>query len=142
MIFLVQLLLATIYKLKLAGRENCISLHSSFLSVNINIVFFMTVLLLLVLSNTSRFVNSSLDIRSIRNKLYFITENFFDFDILCFSETHFDDLVPLELLKLENFDEPYRNDRTNHGGGVLMYLNSCLAHTRRPGLETYCNESI
>ena len=83
-----------------------------------------------------------LNIRSIRNKLDYIRDNFLDFDILCFSETHLDDLVPLELLKLENFDEPYRKDRTNHGGGVLMYLNSCFAHKRRPDLETYCDESI
>ena len=153
MIFWVLLFLAFIYKLKMACRECCIRLHS-FLRVNINSSFFMTVLLLLLLQAGDIERNpgpseipqdlaiAHLNIRSIRNKLDYIRDNFLDFDILCFSETHLDDLVPLELLKLENFDEPYRKDRTNHGGGVLMYLNSCLAHKRRPDLETYCDESI
>ena len=30
----------------------------------------------------------------------------------------------------------------NHGGGILVYLNSSLLHTRRPDLEIFCNESI
>ncbi|MCG7882866.1 MAG: hypothetical protein JAY96_14895 [Candidatus Thiodiazotropha endolucinida] len=40
------------------------------------------------------------------------------------------------------FDEPYRKDRSNHGGGVMIYLNSNLIHSRRTDLEVFCNESI
>ena len=53
-----------------------------------------------------------------------------------------DDAVSSEQLKLEDFEIPYRKDRTNHGGGLLMYFNSNLAHVRKPDLETYCDESI
>ncbi|MCG8048002.1 MAG: endonuclease/exonuclease/phosphatase family protein [Candidatus Thiodiazotropha taylori] len=84
-----------------------------------------------------------LNIRSIRNKFDFIIDNLSDFDILCFSETHLDGRIPIEALLLsDNFDIPYRKDRTNHGGGVMVYINSELIHTRRPELEIYCNESI
>ena len=34
-----------------------------------------------------------LNIRSIRNKMEYIIDNFLDFDILCFSETHLGKLV-------------------------------------------------
>ena len=40
------------------------------------------------------------------------------------------------------FDIPYRKDRTNHGGGLLVYLNKNIIHSRIPELESYCNESI
>ena len=82
-------------------------------------------------------------IRSIRNKLDFILDNFSEFNILCFSETHLDDNVSTEMLFLTNlYSAPYRKDRINHGGGVLAYLNSSLLHARRPGLEIFCDESL
>ena len=40
------------------------------------------------------------------------------------------------------YDIPYRKDRTNHSGGLLMYLSCELAHTRIIGLETLWNESL
>ena len=42
----------------------------------------------------------------------------------------------------DSFDEPYRKDRTSHGGGILVYLNKDLVHSRITDLEAYCNESI
>ena len=84
-----------------------------------------------------------LNIRSIRNKLNYIKDNFLDFNILCFTETHFDNQVSTSDLFLSNsFDEPYRKDRTNHGGGLLLYPNAELVYTRRPDLEIYCEESL
>ena len=93
-------------------------------------------------------INNSLsilhcNIRSIRNKLDYITENLLDFDILCFSESHLDANISTEsLIKSSKYDIPYRKDRTNHGGGLLMYLSCELAHTRVSGLETFWNESL
>ena len=40
------------------------------------------------------------------------------------------------------FDEPYIKDRTSHGGGILVYLNKDLVHSRITDLEAFCNESI
>ncbi|MCG8097314.1 MAG: hypothetical protein JAZ17_27465 [Candidatus Thiodiazotropha endolucinida] len=84
-----------------------------------------------------------LNIRSIRSKLDFIIDNFSDFNILCFSETHLDANFPSEMLFLSNsYSVPYRKDRTNHGGGVMAYVNSNLLHVRRPELEIFCEESL
>ena len=82
------------------------------------------------------------NIRSIRNKLDFIKNNFVDFDILCFSETHLDCQISTDLLLLDGFDSPIRKDRTNHGGGLLVYLSKQLSSSRCFELEIFCNESI
>ncbi|MCG8094922.1 MAG: endonuclease/exonuclease/phosphatase family protein [Candidatus Thiodiazotropha endolucinida] len=84
-----------------------------------------------------------LNIRSIRNKIDYIKDHFLDFDILCFTETHLDHQITNDTLLLsDTFNEPYRRDRTNHGGGLLVYINSQLNHSRRTDLEIYCPESI
>ena len=83
------------------------------------------------------------NIRSIRNKFDFITEYFLDFDILCFTETHLDvNILSDSLILTDKFDAPYRRDRSNHGGGLLVYLSHELVHKRRLDLEGYWNESI
>ena len=82
------------------------------------------------------------NIRSIRNKFDYLTD-FLDFDILCFSESHLDANITTEsLLMSSKYDIPYRKDRTNHCGSLLMYLPCELAHTRILGLETFWNESL
>ena len=83
------------------------------------------------------------NIRSIRNKLEFIKNNLLDFDILCFTETHLDASIDSNSLSLSNaYDAPYRKDRTNHGGGLLIYLNTNIISQRMTNLEIYWNESI
>lgn len=83
------------------------------------------------------------NVRSIRRKLDHIRDNFLDFDILCFTETHLDEDVSDEFLCLsDGFDIPYRKDRTNHGGGLLVYLSKNIVHQRIMELETFCPESI
>ena len=83
------------------------------------------------------------NIRSIRNKLEFIKNNFLDYNILCFTETHLDANIDSNALLLsDDFDLPYRKDRTNHGGGVLGCLNNNIINQRMPDLEIYCNETI
>ena len=83
------------------------------------------------------------NVRSIRNKLDFIRNEFLDFNIICFTETHLNYIITNDFLDLsDSFDEPYRKDRTSHGGGILVYLNKDLVHSRITDLEAYCNESI
>ena len=73
-------------------------------------------------------INNSLsilhcNIRSIRNKLDYITKNLLDFDILCFSESHLDANISTEsLIKTSKYDIPYRKDRTNHGGDESLWV--------------------
>ena len=83
------------------------------------------------------------NIRSIRNKLDYISDNFLDFDILCFTESRLDANITTEsLIMSSKYDIPYRKDRTNHGGGLLMHLSCGHAKTRIIDLETFWNESL
>ena len=83
------------------------------------------------------------NMRSIRNKLEYIIDNFCDFDCLCFTETHLDDSVENVNISLTaDFATRYRKDRTNHGGGILLYINNNLLHKRRPDLEIFWEEAI
>ena len=59
--------------------------------------------------------------RSIRNKLEYIIDNFCDSDCLCFTETHLDNSIDnANICLTSDFSIPYRKDRTNHGGGILV----------------------
>ena len=40
------------------------------------------------------------------------------------------------------YDIPYRKDRINHGGGLLMYLSCEPAYTRVIGMMIFWNESL
>ena len=81
------------------------------------------------------------NIRSVRNTLNFIRDEFLDFNILCFTETHLNNVVKDDFLCLsDSFDTPYRKDRTSHGGGILVYLD--LVHSRVADLGVYSNESV
>ena len=83
------------------------------------------------------------NIRSIRNKIEYIVDNFCDFDCLCFTETHLDNSIDNAIIRLTNeFAVPYRKERTNHRGGILVYVNKNLLHKRRPDLEIFWEESI
>ena len=83
------------------------------------------------------------NIRSIRTKMEFIKNNYIDFDIMCFTETHLDDNITLDSISIpDRYDSPLRKDRTNHGGGILIYLASNLKYKRRNDLEHFWNESI
>ena len=43
--------------------------------------------------------------------------------ILCLSETHLNNTVDIDSLKIECYDEPLRKDRTQNGGGVMVYIS-------------------
>ena len=84
-----------------------------------------------------------LNIRSIRNKIRYIQDQLSDFDVICFSETHLDQNLSSELLRISNiFSDPYRKGRNMYGGGLLLYINSNLINRRKPDLEIFCEESI
>ena len=74
----------------------------------------------------------------------FIKEYLLDFDILCFTETHLDASIEDSSLALsDDYCLPYRKDRTNHGGGILVYHhNIYLLIQRLSDLETFWHECI
>ena len=57
---------------------------------------------------------------------------------------HFDANVSTnDVLLIQNYDCPYKNDTTNHGGGILVYIDSNLVQERVTELELFCqDESI
>ena len=83
-----------------------------------------------------------INIRSIRHKLEYIKEQFLDFDILCFTETHLDDTVLASDIQLSQSFDIFRKDRNCHGGGILVYLNKNLAYERVAELEVFWDECI
>ena len=62
------------------------------------------------------------NIRSLRNKLGYTLDNFCDFEFICFTEMHLYSTISSENLFLgdQYHDCPYRKDRTNHGGGIIV----------------------
>ena len=83
------------------------------------------------------------NIRSLRNKLDYILDNFCDFDLICFTETHLDSTISSENLFLgDQYDCPYRKDRTDHGGRIIVYPPAGLIHKRRYDLEIFWDECI
>ena len=52
-------------------------------------------------------------------------------EILCFRETHLDNTVDADSLRIEGYDEPLRKDRMLNGGGVMVYISSSLIYKRR-----------
>ena len=77
-----------------------------------------------------------LNTRSVRNKLDHLSDIVDSYHILCFSETHLDNSVDSSNLLIEGFDEPIRKDRTQHGGGVMVYFSNLLKYKRRLDLES------
>ncbi|KAK3095789.1 hypothetical protein FSP39_019145 [Pinctada imbricata] len=83
-----------------------------------------------------------LNVRSIRNKLSDIEHYLDEYDIACFTETHLDASIPTDSLLFSNFESPFRRDRTNHGGGLLVYIRSGITAKRRTDLENDNDETI
>jgi hypothetical protein len=76
-----------------------------------------------------------LNIQSLLPKRDLIEVELAHFDILMFSETWLDQSVTDNDISLPNFRNPFRSDRTRHGGGVAIYVKNCIPATRRRDLE-------
>ena len=77
-----------------------------------------------------------LNIRSIRNKLNYVTDHLSDFDIMCFTETHLDGNIANSDLIIDVHESCiYRKDLNSHSGGLLVYVSDKLVSKRRPDLE-------
>jgi len=138
----------------------CLNICTSFLvSIFLNIEFSSTVLLLVMLSgdvelNPGPLVSNNeqcstrdsislihLNIRSIRNKFDYIKNEFLDYTVLCFTETHLSENISSDDLFLQGFTM-YRKDKSPHSGGLLCYISNELVSSRRPDLESINIESL
>ncbi len=75
------------------------------------------------------------NIRSLRNKIDSIIHIVEDYDIVFFTETHLDENVGSDALKIPGFNFPIRKDRNCHGGGIIAYMKNYLICKRRADLE-------
>ncbi len=82
------------------------------------------------------------NIRSIRHKLDFVKENYMDFDILCFTESHLTETIESTTLSLEGFNTLFRKDNSAHSGGLLIYVTCSIVSRRITDLETILPESM
>ena len=75
------------------------------------------------INNLNRVIISQININSIRNKIELLSEAVLgNIDILMVSETKTDMSFPTSQLVIQGFAAPFRLDRTNTGGGILVYV--------------------
>ena len=93
------------------------------------------------LSHNLSFVHYN--VQSILNKLDILEAELFEFDILAFSETWLNPTVQSDDLVFQTFHKPERRDRrSDHFGGLLLYVKSGIFYKRRSDLEVNGIECI
>ena len=60
-------------------------------------------------------------------------------DLLLISEAKLDDTFPLSEFILEGFTPPYRLDRKEHGGGLIVFFTYDIPFKLLPNLNTSGN---
>ena len=80
---------------------------------------------------------SCINVQSVQPKLDILEAEMGDRDIILITETWLKPTVPNSSVMLENFKEPFRNDRTGDrvDGGVMIYVRNSLPSKRRNDLE-------
>ena len=88
--------------------------------------------------NSNLIIFVHLNINSIRKKFERLKEEVGNkTDVNLISETKLDDVFPLSQFILEGFTPPYRLDRKEHSGGLLIFVREEM----RSKLLTYINPS-
>ena len=77
----------------------------------------------LKIKNLNRVIIKQININSIRNEIDLLSEAVSEnIDILMVSETKFDMSFQTSQFVIQGFPAPFRLDRTNTGGGILVYV--------------------
>ena len=73
--------------------------------------------------NPNRILISHLNINSLRNKIEMLKETLTNkVDILLISETKLDSSFPLNQFHIDGFTTPYRLDKNQNGGCIMLYI--------------------
>ena len=73
--------------------------------------------------NVNRVIIGHLNINSIRNKFKLLSEQVRDnIDVLMISETKIDESFAVSQFLTDGFSTPFRLDRNDNGGGILVYV--------------------
>ncbi|PJE78524.1 hypothetical protein CI610_02532 [invertebrate metagenome] len=83
-----------------------------------------------------------LNIRSLRNKVKYLSSLIDDIDIACITVTHLDNSIPNSAIQIDGFSEPFRKYRNMFGRGVALYVSETLVAKRRIDLEFGHDEMI
>ena len=108
-------------------------------------IYFLLILLILILLGNDISENPGpeqeisvfhLNARSVRHKLSYIENICANASVLCITESHLDESVLDENIKIDGYqDILIRKDRNCFGGGVLVYISEGLRAIRREDLE-------
>ena len=121
---------ASIFKPKVYGNINTINVGNNDESVESSSY---AILKDLRLKNNNRIIFAHLNINSIRNKFHMVTDLIKGrIDILLISETKIDNTFPTSQFKIPGFSSPYRLDRSEHGGGILLYVREDIPSKQLP----------
>ena len=91
--------------------------------------------------NPNRIIIAHLNINSIRNKFEMLKEVIGNkVDILLISETKLDDAFPLSQFILEGFTPKYRLDRTEHDGGLMLFIREDIPSKLLPNVNPSGNQ--
>ena len=60
------------------------------------------------------------------SKLYVVSAELFDIDIIALSETHLDNSITDDDVSLTGFHIPIRKDKNRFGEGVALYISKSL----------------
>ena len=83
----------------------------------------MNILSKLRIKNVNRLIVAHININSIRNKFELLAQNIAtNIDILMISETKIDESFLIGQFLIKGFSTPYRLDRNDKGGGILVYV--------------------
>ena len=74
--------------------------------------------------NPKKIIIGHLNINSIRNKIDELKEIIRGIDIFAVTESKLDDSFPISQFNVDGFREPFRKDRSIHGGGILVYIRA------------------
>ena len=73
--------------------------------------------------NPQRLIIGHININSLRNKFLMLEELVKNkVDILLISETKLDDSFPMNQFRMEGYSTPFRRDRNNYGGGIILLI--------------------
>ena len=92
--------------------------------------------------NLNRIVVAHLNINSLRNKFDYLIEQIMgNIDILMISETKLDSSFPIGQFLINSYSEPFRIDRNNQGGGIMLYVREDIP-SKLVGVETSPTEGF
>ena len=83
-----------------------------------------------------------LNAESIRNKIDVVESESIGYDIVCITESWLNDSIESDSIMLTGFSKPYRKDRPDGYGGVMIYVSENLTAVERPDLDIPQLEAI